>query len=165
MKSEADIKRFLDSDFRPNARVITSSSALFDFDGNELIFHGKLGAIINEREDGYVGFSGVSIPIDYLKSNQLNFDFVEFTSDLDEPIISYQIIAVDGRVFGLDAPYKSSHISYNFTDFRESYRGRFSNLFYMGEDLKEFRIFLKRSKNMKKDQRIIDFSFKIQFSN
>lgn len=125
-------RRFIDSDNRPNAVVLSASEALIrlkvsdrDPDQKMLEFTGQLGAIQADR--GYVGFTGVELEIALFKrgfpspvvSNAENHSCINMIIENQSLIAPKFTIQILVHVEGIPKTYRT-HPSGIFCSFRQS---------------------------------------------
>lgn len=164
------VNRFLDTDFRPDATVITSSNIEFEVMKESIEVDGILGSITSSIDGEYVGFAGVSIPYDNFKedSDNKSLQFILddlYVQNIEIPIITVQIVDYQNNSYALDLKLskKINKIDIPFDQFVLSIRGKLKESEpYSGSKFEYVRIFLKRSTNEKNTTRPIKFNFKIK---
>ena len=167
-----EVKRFLDSDQRPQATAIVASVAEFNLNSNgELEFSGVLGAIESSKPLNYVGFCGIELKMENqsvvrIHENHISFSIKHFYPS--QGTFTFHLITEDQkseeRTYGLDHKMipisKVERIQFSFSQFCLSYRGEYENEFFDGQKkIKKIRIFFRRSQNLREETAALPVGF------
>lgn len=168
--------RYLDSDKRPNAEVLTPSSAAFSIIDDRgknnsgaprVSFSGVLGAIKSATGGRYVGFSGIEVKAAYLKSAvpsfvSINNPLVEaplnFTIDMKSEGLSTLsvelVVDKDAVITTYTQDFKvkpgiNVFSSIKLSEFQKTVRGESTREFFDPRSgvVRHYRFFFKRSVN------------------
>lgn len=170
------IKRFLDSDQRPNVEAITASQAhvkirVDESIGKEFIdYKGVLGAI--QGDHNYVGFTGVELSGDivekYCNSSSSGF-IIAFKKlpPLNLMMTIQLVIQETEHINNYSLDFKPSLTSqFKSEEFKQTVRGRYLSNVYKGQgELLAIRFFFKRSINDPVGTEPIDVSFQLPIND
>lgn len=147
---ELKVHRYLDTDIRPDAQVITPSNANIKESKEFIYFDGTLGSIKSQKPSEYVAFTGVEVLVDQYNSDNLQLYFADVKSQIINPIFTIQIVDIYRNTYSFSTKViKKTPMSLNLNSFKKSIRGQITNTPYNGVPIKSFRVFLKRSENSK----------------
>ena len=170
--SELNIKRFLDSDNRPEATIINASSVDVTSGDSLIEVSGQLGSIVSSRPGFFVGFTGVEIALNethgFIKGETLCISVKNAQIEtIMKPTLSVHIINQHGDLYGQDLEIDSeAELSLELKTLARTYRGDYdsSDLYKgNGSDVVAVRVFFKKSKNGGTSERALPFSFSIIF--
>ena len=166
------VTKFLDSDFRPNAQVITPSSAHWNLNQHMIEFVGNLGAIPSRKKNEYVGFSGVEIHFSQFTPSQIYEATLSFTISHqmnleNQHILAVEIVDIQNESYTYDILLSQSQLSFQLKlkQFQKSYRGRLQSEFYRNQSLKAVRFFYRRSQNFPQSIESIPLNFNLNLKN
>jgi len=164
------ITSFLDKEQRPGAHIVTESFVDFGLSSQSVDIKGVLGAIKSERNPGFfVAFSGAELMYKNFwpsTDKSENFSF-EIRDVKNVKILSLHLVLKDKSVYGLDlelsGAVSSKNFELQFSDFKESFRGRIGDSQFEGgqEQIEAVRFFLKRSENLPQSSEPLEFSFSL----
>lgn len=164
--SDKHVTRFLDSDVRPDAVVIEPSSSVVSENKTEIRFEGVLGSIEGDRLSSFVGFTGIQIPAAYFQKSptdpkNISFDLNFVRSDMDQNVLTVQLVDAKDEVYSIDLDLNKMKFVVGLSQFKKSVRGSQMGQSYAGSDVKQVRIFFRRSKNAPDSSQSIQYEFTV----